>query len=250
MKYLKIILLLINFKYSKPHTWIDSLSCSCPEGNIGYTRGYLGRDDINEFDKYSTHEINCRDPNSLICSTHQSKNFQYKKYPKLICAPGSTVYIHYNPNGHISKDLCVPNDPRGCRGCRGELGPMSYWYIASNKNIYPNELKIRSDIDLNDGLNLNTEYDNKLRNIISYRNSYDVGGNCKEDSKPCKGSFILPTDLKNHTDYQFIFYHVFDRNPFAKHSEAFTSCFSIHIMHNKKCMNKQITIPVPSRCSN
>ena len=238
MKLFIITLILINLKYRESHTWLDSLSCSCRE-STGYPRGYLNRSEMPDFDIYNTHKIDCRKAESPVCSPHQTHDFNYPKYPKLKCAPGSTVSFKYNPNGHISKDLCIQGDPRGCRG---NLGPMSYWYIASNKDIYPEEIKNRSQLDSNTGLNINSSYDDNLHNIVSFRNSYDINGECKEDGEPCEGSFTLPKDLKNHTNYQFIFYHIFDRNPFAVDGEAFSSCFTVHSHYYPECMGPKPTL--------
>jgi len=247
MKLLITILILFNqFYLNNSHTWLDQLSCSCPE-TTGYTRGYLGREMIpNIFDIYNTHQIQCRKAESPLCSPQQSQNFQYEKYPKLKCAPGSTVRFKYNPNGHISKDKCIEGDKRGCRG---NLGPISYWYIASNKDIYPEELTIRGQINNNTGLNINSTYDKKLKNMISLRNSYDINGKCEEDCDACEGSFMLPMDLKNHTDYQFVFYHILDRNPFSMDGEEFTSCFTIHIHYYPECMPTPTPTPTHGNCT-
>lgn len=242
MKFMNIIILITKIKLSISHTWVDRLECSCPENNVGYPRSYLGRQCINDFDTYNTFQIDCRKDSAAMCSPHQSINYNFDSFPKLKCAPGSTVSLYYNPNGHISKDPCIEGDPRGCRD---ELGPMSYIYIASNKDIYPDEIKTRDQIDQNTGLNL-PGYDDKLQNIIA-KFSYDADGTCQEDSDPCKISFKLPMDLKNHTDYQFVFYHVFDRNPFADEGEAYTSCMTIHSHMYEEC-SINTTPPPPNHC--
>jgi len=223
--------ILININNVLGHTWVDSISCSCPN-TIGYTRNYLSREDIEDFDRYNTYGIYDTNGDTPICSILQSENFNFKEFPKLRCAPGSDITLTYNPNGHISKDICIDNDPRECRG---SISPMTYIYIASNKNIYPEELKTRSDVNTNTGLNINTDYDTKLSNIVKYRIPYDSYGTCKEDSEPCKITFQLPTDLLNHTDYQFIFYHIFNRNPFSEDIEEYTSCFTIHSHEFSEC---------------
>jgi hypothetical protein len=242
------LILIISTKYiiiTDGHTWIDELSCSCPE-SIGYPRSYLGRESIPDtFDIYNTYNIG-KDENSNLCSPHQTRDFNYEKYPKLKCAPGSIVKFKYNPNGHISLDQFIPGDPRGSRPSNSLLPKISYWYIASNKDIYPNELIIRSDINENNGLNINSSYDNNLKNMISVRNPYDINGECS-DGQVCEGSFILPMDLKNHTNYQFIFYHILDRNPFSSTHEEFSSCMTIHIHYNKDCM-KTTTQPPKKYC--
>lgn len=236
MKIFTLILILFSKIYNiNSHTWVDELSCSCPE-TIGYSRGYISRECLpDSFDEYNTYQIDCRKDEALICSPHQSKNFNYPEQPKLKCSPGSTVTLTYNPNGHISKDPCIEGDPRECRG---NLSPMTYIYIMSNKDIYPEELKTRGDVDNNYGLaDYTPEYDANLKNVVA-KFSFDANGTCQEDGEPCKISFQLPMDLKNHTDYQFIFYHSFDRDPFSTTSETYTSCMTIHSHFHPECMNK------------
>lgn len=234
-----IILIKIYINQINAHTWVDELSCSCPDTK-GYPRNYLSRDQIADFDIANTHKILIRNDNSKLCSDRQSVNNNDINFPKLKCTPGSIVSFKYNPNGHISKDLCVADDPRGCNG---QFGSMSYWYIASNKNIFPQELITRGQVNKNYGLNIDKSYDNKLSNIVSYRNRYDMNGSCKEDSDACVGSFRLPYDLLNHTDYQFVFYHVFDRNPFSADGEEYTTCFTIHSHYYDECVDKKTPNP-------
>ena len=245
MKFIYLLILLNQINYSYQHTWIDKLECDCT-GGIGYPRGYLGREFISDFDNYNTYQIQGRDPDALISSPHQRHNFNYPDYPKLKCAPGSKVSFWYNPNGHIAKDPYILHDPRGSRisddpclstnpqECPTNLGPMTYWYIASNKDISPNELTYRKQVNTNQGLDLDETYHNNLHNIFSYKNSYDIDGTCKEDGEPCMGEFTLPTDLNNHTDYQLVFYWVFDRD-FRGVGEEYTSTFTIHIHDYPEC---------------
>jgi len=223
------VLLLINVKNIISHTWIDSVSCDCPK-SIGYTRNYLSRQDIADFDRYNTYGIYDRVDNVALCSPIQSENNNFDKFPKLYCSPGSLITLTYNPNGHISKDICAEGDPRGCRD---NIGPMTYIYIASNKDIYPEELTRRGQVNSNSGLNINNTYDNNLFNIVKYRIPYDSYGTCIEDSEPCKISFQLPLDLLNDVDYQFVFYHIFDRNPYATNGEEYTSCFKSKLWSKK-----------------
>lgn len=232
---LLFLLIIVSLNYTNSHTWIDRVECSCPEMNVGYPRSYIGRACLpDKFDIYNTYQVPGRNDNSPICSQHQSVQYQFENFPALKCTPGSKVTVYYNPNGHVSKDPCINGDPRPCRG---NISPMTNVYILSNKNIFPEELKTRGQVNKNYNLATGTpEYDSKLFHVLA-KATYDGNGTCKEDSDPCHITFTLPMDLEIHTNYQFIFYHTFDRDPFSATGEEYTTCMTIHAHPFPECMS-------------
>jgi hypothetical protein len=238
------------------HTWVSYLKCE-DTGSIGYIRGYQSREQISDFDIYMTYLLEGRNKNDLICSPHQREDKYFPNFPKLSCPQGSKVLFEYNTNGHVITDQCLPGDPRGCKQ-NGHTAD-TYWSIHMNDHLYPNQLTTLGDVNNNPKFN----DDSGLINYITKRQKFNFNDACAhQSSESCIGEFIIPKDILPNRDYQFIWYHILDRN-YQAVGEYYTSCFDINIIPSplisntttnkpsttQPCIKTLTPIPTKPRCT-
>ncbi|KAL1873555.1 hypothetical protein Daus18300_003920 [Diaporthe australafricana] len=97
------------------HTWLEALrqigSNGAFQGQPGYPRGYIARNDSKFSDDALTYRITTRDPSTPLCHPSQQVATGYNNslYPRLTASPGSFVALQYQENGHTS----APQVPEG-----------------------------------------------------------------------------------------------------------------------------------------
>lgn len=200
------------FCTSSAHTWLDKITCEAT-GAVGYPRNYVGH-----IDRAMTYKIEGRPADAPICGPNQQAAQNPTNFPRLACPAGSRVTFEYTPNGHVSVDQCIANDPRGC--APDGLARTTQWSV----HFAPGGLNTRSQVNTVAALNDYTG----LQNVVG-TGSYD-DGQCGErrSGQPCKGSFTIPADLPAGSVNQFVWYWIFDRDPNAN-GEEYTTCFDVNI---------------------
>ena len=233
-----VVVIFSFFNIVSSHSWISNLRC-VDTGEVGYIRGYQGRDQIQDFDLYMTYLLEGRNKEDLICSPHQREDKYYPDYPKLSCPAGSKVTFEYNTNGHVITDVCLPGDPRGCKP-DGHTAD-TFWAIFMNDQVYPNQLIKLGDINNDPKFN----DDSGLINYITKGQKFNFNDACgHESSEVCTGEFTIPNDVVTDRDYQFVFYWELNRD-FHSSGEIYTSCFDIYITLS----SIPTVTPVPTPCS-
>ncbi|EQC26000.1 hypothetical protein SDRG_16147 [Saprolegnia diclina VS20] len=215
------------------HSWLDAITCG---DKVGYARNFSSRDALLRdgliFDRFMTYRLENRNASQPLCAPTQRAPLQRASHPRLVCAPGDTVTFYYNENGHVTKDKCQPNDPRGCDGIYAKNTPWYiYWDVSSDTSI-----TTRNDTTRALPLGRKT---NTTRLVELGRGLFD-DGLCGETSKygrprarqgrPCIGSFQLPpmnaSNNSNSTHVLSLVWHwVFDKVYGV--GEEYTTCFDI-----------------------